>query len=86
MPPKSKKHAGLDRLRGEYNKIFAVEIISGLAAIAWLFAGFYVSMSIGAWFGILVVLWVVASIFEYKRKRLARKIDTAEGVIAARET
>lgn len=85
MQPKSKTHAELDRLRAEYNTTFALEIIFGLATIAWIFALFYVSMSLEAWLVILIVLGCLAEIFDYKRKRLARKIDVAEGVAAAGE-
>lgn len=86
MPPKTKKRTELNRLRGEYNKTFALEIVFGLATVAWLFSGFYVSVSTSAWFVILIVLGCLDCIFENKRKRLARKIDTAEGVIAAKES
>jgi len=84
MPSKSKRRAELDQIRAEHTKVLMLTIIFGLATIAWLFALFYVSVSLEAWLVVLIVLGCLAEIFDYKRKRLARKIDVAEGVMAAR--
>jgi hypothetical protein len=74
----------LERLRSEHTKTLGAEVIFGLATAVWLFVGFYMLVDLGTWFLVFVVLLFLSSILEYKRKRLARKIDVAEGVIAAR--
>jgi hypothetical protein len=81
-----RKYTELDRLRGEYNKTLVLEVLLGLVALGWFFAGLFVNLpiSIGTWLVVLIVLFCLDGVFEYRRKRLTRKIDTAEGVIAAR--
>jgi uncharacterized membrane protein len=86
MPRESKKHAELDRLRAEYNKTFALEIIFGILVIATFFSVFFIPFAaFSAWLVAIFIFGILDVIFEYKRKRLARKIDVAEGVQAAEE-
>jgi hypothetical protein len=71
----------LEQMKSKHRRVLLLEVVFSLLTFVLLFCGFIYSL--WALFFALI-LACVAEYFHWQRKRLERKIDTAEGVIAAK--